>query len=179
MVDKKLIVLFPGVNYSVDMPLLYYAGFTYEVRGYKSVGVSYGNSFDEKQEFERSLVNAKQIVLEQLQQIDFSIYSDVVFVSKSIGTVMAGWIQHTMGIKVRNIYLTPLQETLEYMTKEQSIIAAVAGTRDKYIKAEKLKQHCEKESIKLHLIDGVGHRLEVFGDMNKNIEILKEVVDLY
>ena len=29
------------------------------------------------------------------------------------------------------------------------------------------------------LIEGVGHRLEVFGDMGKNIEVLKEVVSLY
>lgn len=179
MQGKKLVVLFPGGNYSVDMPLLYYAKFTYEVRGYESLKVSYGNSYDESKGFEASLEVAKNIVLEQLKSIDFSLYEDVVCVSKSIGTVIAGWVQYTMGIKMRNIYLTPVERTFPYMTKEDNIIVAVAGTKDKYIATEKLKEHCEKESINLLLIEGVGHRLEVFGDMDKNIEVLKEVVSLY
>ena len=53
MQSKKLVVLFPGGNYSVDMPLLYYAKFTYEVRGYESLKVSYGNSYDESKEFRK------------------------------------------------------------------------------------------------------------------------------
>ncbi|MHC1748575.1 MAG: hypothetical protein AB9856_09365 [Cellulosilyticaceae bacterium] len=179
MTEKRLVVLFPGGNYSVDMPLLYYAEFIYEVRGYESLKVTYGNSSEKGKAFECWLEDVQHTVLEQLSQIDFSVYDDIVFVSKSIGTVIAGWIQHTMGIKVRNIYLTPLKETLPYMTKEDQIIIAIAGTTDKYIRSEKLKEHCEKESINLHLIEGVGHRLEMFGDMNKNIEILKEVVELY
>lgn len=179
MVEKRLVVLFPGSNYSVDMPLLYYAKFTYEARGYESVKVTYRNSYEKDKVFEYWMENVKNTVLEELSQIDFSMYDDVVFVSKSIGTVIAGWIQHTMGIKARNIYLTPLEETLPYMTNKNQIIIIIAGTKDKYISSEKLKEHCEKESINLHLIEGVGHRLEIFGDMNKNIEILKEVVGLY
>nr|WP_307991283.1 hypothetical protein [uncultured Niameybacter sp.] len=179
MLDKKLVVLFPGINYSVDMPLLYYAGFTYEARGYECLKINYGNAFDEKREFEHSLEVAKRVVLEQLEKIDFSIYDNVVFVSKSIGTVIAGWVQYTMGITVNNIYLTPLEETLPYMTKEDQIIVVVAGTKDKYIQAERLKEYCEKENIDLHLIEGVGNRLEIFGDMSKNIEVLKEIAGLY
>lgn len=179
MAEKRLVVLFPGVNYSVDMPLLYYAKFTYEGRGYESLKVNYGNASEKGKAFEYWLEDVQHLVLEQLSQIEFSAYEDVVFISKSIGTVIAGWIQHTMGIKVRNIYLTPLKETLPYMTKESQIITAVVGTTDKYISSEKLKEHCEKERINLQLIEGVGHRLEKVGDMSKNIEILKQVVELY
>lgn len=47
MIEKKLIALFPGGKYSVDMPLLYYAKFKYEIRGYDVMKISYGN-FDEE-----------------------------------------------------------------------------------------------------------------------------------
>lgn len=41
MKDKKIVVLFPGANYSTDYPLLYYAGFKFEVRGYERTAISY------------------------------------------------------------------------------------------------------------------------------------------
>lgn len=55
----------------------------------------------------------------------------------------------------------------------------VAGTKDKLLNAGILKEHCKKENVYLKQFDGVGHRLEVWGEMDKNIEILKEVVALY
>ena len=42
-----------------------------------------------------------------------------------------------------------------------------------------LKSHCLKENINFKLIEGANHRLEIKNDINKNIEILKEVVKLY
>ena len=65
------------------------------------------------------------------------------------------------------------------MMKDKNIIIVVAGTKDKLLDAENLKQHCERESIPLRQIEEVGHRLEVFGDMNTNLDILKEIVKLY
>lgn len=179
MSEKRLVILFPGGNYSVDMPLLYYAKFTYQVRGYESIKLSYGNTYEEGKGFECCLEDAKDIALKQLSKVDFSQYSDIVFVSKSIGTVIAGCVQEILGINVRNIYLTPLKETFPYLTQDKNIIVVVAGTKDRYIDIEILKNHCEKEKINLHKIEGVGHRLEVFGDMNINVDVLKEIVELY
>ena len=42
-----------------------------------------------------------------------------------------------------------------------------------------LKSHCLKENINFKLIEGAGHRLEIKNNIEKNIEILKEVIKLY
>ena len=160
---KKLIVLFPGIRYSVDMPLLYYARLKYEEKGYESIAINYDNSY----------------ALNQLENIDFSQYEDIIFVSKSMGTVVAGWLEEKLKIKVRHIYLTPLEATLPYIRKEKDIITVVAGTKDKHINAEELKDYCKKEEINCKLIEGVGHRLEIKNNIERNIDILKEVIKLY
>lgn len=119
------------------------------------------------------------LALIQLQSFDLSKYDDIVFVSKSLGTVVAGWVEEKLCIKARHIYLTPIKETLPYIQHEKNIIAVIAGTKDKFLDADTLRKHCIKENIYLRQIDGVGHRLEVWGDMDKNIRILGEVVEIY
>lgn len=176
---KKLIVLFPGIRYSVDMPLLYYARLKYEEKGYESIKVNYDNSYKEKKTLKEYIEEGKNYALNQLKDIDFSQYEDIVFVSKSMGTVVSGWLEEKLKIKVRHIYLTPLEATLPYIRKEKDIIIVVAGTKDKHINAEELKDYCKKEEINCKLIEGVGHRLEIENNIERNIDILKEVIKLY
>ncbi|MCQ2506160.1 MAG: hypothetical protein MJ113_03185 [Lachnospiraceae bacterium] len=40
---KKLAVLFPGIGYSVDRPLLYYSKKVLKAKGYEIIEVNYGN----------------------------------------------------------------------------------------------------------------------------------------
>ena len=42
MSENKLLVVFPGANYSVDSPLLYYARFKFHTKGYKEITINYG-----------------------------------------------------------------------------------------------------------------------------------------
>jgi len=172
---KKLIVLFPGAGYSNDMPLLYYADFKYEAMGYECVKINYGSG---ERKTLNDIENIKKVILNQTERIDFSQYSDILFISKSLGTIFSGWLSETLNIKVRHIYLTPLQSTLQYI-KGHDIQIVIAGTKDKYMDTSILIQHCEKENIKLELIENAGHGLEIIGDMNVNIDNLKRIVDLY
>lgn len=176
---KKLIILFPGIRYSTDMPLLYYAKFKYEEMGYEAIAMSYDNSYEVGKTLEDSIEEGKEYALRKAQNIDFSKYEDIIFISKSMGTVVAGWLEEKLNIKVRHIYLTPLEGTLPYIRKGKSIITVVAGTKDKHMDGEKLKNHCLNEGISFKLIEGVGHRLEFKDNVLKNIDILKEVVSLY
>ena len=96
-----------------------------------------------------------------------------------MGTVVSGFIEEKLNINVRHIYLTPLNETLNYIKKGKNIIIVVSGTKDKHMDSKVLKSHCLKENINFKLIEGANHRLEIKNNINKNIEILKEVVKLY
>lgn len=179
MENKKIVVIFPGANYSADCPLLYYAGFKFEIGGYEKVVINYGDLDNKYNSLAQFIEAVKLYVLTKLRAIDLSQYEDIVFVSKSMGTAVAGWIEEKLCIKARHIYLTPIGETLPYIKKDKDIIIVVAGTRDKLLNTDILKEHCMKENIPLKLIDGAGHRLEVKGDIDRNIELLREIVSTY
>lgn len=179
MVDNKVVVLFPGTNYNTGCPLLYYAGFKFEVQGYEKISISYGDLLKTDKPFNECVEDIKNTVLKRLQETNFSKYSDIVFVSKSLGTVIAGWVEEKLCVKVRHIYLTPIKETLAYIENGENIISVVAGTKDKFLDAEILREHCIRRNVYLKQINGAGHRLEIWRDMDKNIEILREVVAIY
>jgi 2-hydroxy-3-keto-5-methylthiopentenyl-1-phosphate phosphatase len=171
---KNIVILFPGKNYGVANPLLYYAQLKYITKGFECLTIHYGDSLSEG----KTLNDIKNTVFNQVRDIDFSSYGDILFISKSVGTVLAGWLAETLSIKARHIYLTPLQATLEYI-KGQDIQIVVAGTKDKYLDSIILSQYCEKEKVKLELIENANHSLEINGDISENIDILKRIVQLY
>ncbi|MCL2416247.1 MAG: hypothetical protein FWD01_05460 [Defluviitaleaceae bacterium] len=45
--------------------------------------------------------------------------------------------------------------------------------------ASVLSEHCEKEKIKLELIENADHSLEIPENASENIDILKHIVKLY
>ena len=182
---KNLIILFPGAGYTVDKPLLYYAGFKYDVKGYEVLRIDYGdcifNGKTQNKPFDEIIEDIKKFVLEQIKEVDFLIYDDIVFCSKSMGTIIAGWLAEILNIKnIRHIYLTPVNDTLQYIKAGKNINIVIAGTKDDFINLEMLKENCEREEIKLELIDGANHGLVIANeDMNVNIDILKRIVELY
>jgi len=182
--SKNLIVLFPGAGYTVDKPLLYYAGFKYYIKGYESLKINYGDCLIAGRQAEKSfpdiIEDIKEFVLNQVKEIDFSVYDDIVFVSKSMGTIIAGWLGETLNNKnIRHIYLTPVNDTLQYIKNRKNISIVIAGTADDFINLKNLKTQCEQEKIKLELIADADHGLNIIGDVNTNIDILKRIVELY
>ena len=177
--NKNLIVLFPGKSYTVDSPLLYYANFKYWVKGYESIEINYSDCLRKDLPQNEVIENIKIHVHEQIKDVDFSKYSEVLFVSKSVGTIIAGWLADKLNVNIRHIYLTPLSGTLQYIKNGKNISVVIAGTKDKHMEASVLIEHCEREEVKLELIEGANHSLEIIGDMDTNIDILKRVVELY
>jgi len=179
-VTKNLVILFPGTGYTTDRPLLYYADFTYRAKGYERMPISYGDCIRKDLTLDEVIENIKTFILPQVESIDFAEYDDIVFVSKSIGTIIAGWLADRLGARnIRHIYLTPTSQTLQYITHDKNISMVVSGTKDKFIDADVLKNHCKQEKIKLELIEGACHSLEILDDISASINILKRIVDLY
>ena len=84
--EKKIAVIFPGVGYHVDKPLLYYSRKLAGQYGYEIVCADYGKlpsciKGDMKkmyEAYEQALAN----VTEKLSALDFSSYDRVLFISK-------------------------------------------------------------------------------------------------
>lgn len=174
---SKLVVLFPGVRYSCDTPLLYYAGSAFEQRGYQVGRVSCGDALGSTEDLEQGVLSVRDGVLEQVRRLAPERREDVVFVSKSVGTVLAGWTAAHLACPVRQICLTPLEGALPYIhPKRDRVVGAGA---DPFLDGERLKAFCQEKGVPLELFSGVGHRLEDRQDIRRTLNILTEIVHIY
>ena len=96
---KKLAVFFPGIGYTVDKPLLHYSRKLVTDAGYEVKLLPY-SGFPQKVKGDRDkMLESYRIALaqseEMLSGIDFSDYYSVLFVGKSIGTIVAAEIKES------------------------------------------------------------------------------------
>ncbi len=169
---KKLAVMFPGVGYNMDCPLLYYASFLYEANGYEQIHMKYNNIFFEPDlTREEKSLRVRDYVWEKAKDIDFSAYDEVVFLSKSFGTAEAGYLAEKIGITPAQIYLTPVPRALPYIKEADTV---VMGTADE--KYPECKRYCDEHGVRPMYVEGANHSLEVEGKLFESLEILKEVM---
>ena len=105
------------------------------------------------------------------QKIDFTNYDEIVFLSKSIGSVEAGVLAESLDFKVKQIFLTPVEKAIPYCKADSCV---VIGTKDEAFGA--YKQHCDESGIEALYIENANHSLEVEDSVYHNIEIVEEVM---
>lgn len=176
---SKLAIYFPGIGYHCDKPLLYYSRSLARELGYKEYrNISYtyegknirGNQAKMQEAYEILFRQAE----EELKDIDWSVYDEILFVSKSIGTVIASSYAEKYGlIGVKHVLYTPLAETFLF-APDQGI--AFIGTADPWSSTEKIIQLARKKRLPLYVYDDCNHSLEC-GDTERNIDILRDVME--
>lgn len=169
---KKLVVFFPGMGYGMDSPLLYYADFLYETNGYERKVMDYQSIvLNLKLSVEDKKKMIRESVINQAKDIEFDTYEEIVFISKSIGTVEAGWLAKQLSVKVTQIFMTPMSDTISYFGADDVV---VIGTTD--MAYENVKAACDEKGIRALYIENANHSLEVNGEPLKSIEVLKNVM---
>ena len=190
----KLAVLFPGIGYTCDKPLLYYAGKLAQGLGYELKRVEYGNfpagikGDQEKMKaaFESALTQTEEI----LKDVDFAQYEDILFISKSVGTVVAACYRQKYHIACRSISFTPLEETFMFIeahdivpTDTMPCECASAGgimfhgTKDPWVRDSSLiRKGCERIGQPLYITENGNHSLET-GNMAVVIAILQQLME--
>ena len=113
----KLCVLFPGIGYHCEKPLLYYPAKLAKSKGYDVIPLKF-SGFDNsakgnEEKMSRAAGHAIALAAEQLSDIDFSQYEKVVFIGKSIGTIACLAYRETSGVNASCILLTPLEMTFD------------------------------------------------------------------
>ena len=179
---KKLCVIFPGIGYTIDKPLLYYIRKIMQKDGYEIMSVTFSNLSKNikgsKEKMHEAFENALSQAREQLENTDWESYEDIVFVGKSIGTAVSaayGSEIDTQDTDVRYIYLTPLVETYNFMKPSSGI--AFHGTADPWADTDEVTELSQKKNIPLHTYEGANHSLET-GDTLHDIKILSDVISL-
>ncbi len=182
MALNKLAVVFPGIGYTADRPLLHYSRRIAAAAGFEIRIMSYGGFppkiKGDRKRMEKSFAIALDQSLEMLSDIDMTSCDDILFIGKSIGTIAAAKIASESPVKdrIRLILYTPLEDTFGFHFGEA---VAFTGTDDPWVGREKSRIHalCTERGIPCFLIPHANHSLEsedVFADMEQLSRVMKE-----
>jgi len=173
-------VCFPGTGYTCKEALFERIASDFSARGYDVVRLDFSHiPFREIESLEEAVAVAQRAVKRQLAHVPFSDYEDVVFVSKSLGTILAAQYERDNDMLPRHLYLTPLNKTLMLMRPESRVIAMVLGTEDRFLTGRALMSFCEPRNIVCHLVEGVNHNLKDEEDAERNQKIIESIASLY
>ncbi len=165
--DKKLCVLFPGIGYHCDKPLLYYTDMLAYSHGYETVRLKY-SGFSEDAD---AAHHALWLSGSQLSRVKFAQYSRIVFVGKSIGTAAALAYREKRGVSADCVLFTPLVQTFDF-SAEGSV--AFHGTSDRWAPTEDISRLCSEKGVKLFTYEGRDHSLEI----DRPIEDISTIADV-
>ena len=175
---SKIAVYFPGIGYHCDKPLLYYSRSIANKLGYEnSRNVNYTYNAGNIRGNEEKMKETYEILFSQteteLAEIIWSEYEDVLFMSKSIGTIIATSYAQKYGLKhARHILYTPLAQT--FLFAPNNAIGFI-GTADPWSDTDEIIHLSDINHIPMTVYDGCNHSLEC-NDTLKNIDILKDVM---
>lgn len=172
----RLAVLFPGIGYTCDKPLLYFSARAAREHGYEVLPVPYGGFPAQVKGDPEKMQACFSLALEQteklLADVRWADYADILFFSKSIGTAVALDYARTHTIHARHILYTPLAETFRLPGDAE---AAFHGTADPWARTEDIRDACAKRGIPLYLTEGANHSLET-GRTAEDLRILADTI---
>ena len=175
----KIAVYFPGIGYHCDKPLLYYSRHIIRELGYdnhKNVSYAYkagnirGNHEKMKEAYEILFSQAET----ELADIPWMEYDDILFISKSIGTIIAASYAQKYGLQyVKHVLYTPLAQTFSF-TPNHAV--GFIGTADPWSNLDEITQLSKANRIPLIVYKDCNHSLEC-SDTFQNLEILRDIME--
>lgn len=178
---KKLAVFFPGIGYTADKPLLYYSRKLAAELSYEVLTLSYGG-FPKKPKGDPEKLKAcfrlaADQAAEQLEEVRWKHYDEIVFVAKSIGTAVAADLAAKCPVKerIRFVLYTPVEELFSFPLGEA---VAFTGGADPWVGGaeSRVPALCRERGIPCLLIPGANHSLET-GDLHTDLQTIIAVME--
>lgn len=175
---KKLVIIFPGIGYHCDKPLLYYGRMAARECGYEEcVALSYSFDGGNIRGNEEKMQEAFNILYAQaetsLEYVDFAQYDDILFISKSVGTIIASAYAKNHDIRCKNVLYTPLKHTFMFAPKNA---IAFIGTKDPWSDVPEVIALSEKNGTPIYTYEEADHFLE-HDELSGNLDNLKDVME--
>ncbi len=181
-------IVFPGLRYNADMPLMYYSTGVLLEAGHSVLSVDTRYSHNEmfmtasSQERAKWMFGDAQAVFDAVQQIEDHTLS--VLIGKSLGTLQMGYlvqkIEETQKCKI--VWLTPILKQdwlVEQMMAHKGKSLIVIGTDDPLYSDEILANIIEVGRSKLFTVIRGNHSLDVpsglIASMQQQIDVMKEM----
>lgn len=178
---RKLAVFFPGIGYTVDMPLLHYSRRLAASRGYGIKLLPYGGFPQGVRGDREKMAACWQLALTQaeamLADVDLTAYDDVLFVGKSIGTIVAARLaaRSPAADRIRLVLYTPTEDTFVYPFDRAVVFT---GDADPWVGGadSRIPELCRQRGIPCIRIPQANHSLES-GDCLRDIRMLSLVME--
>ena len=164
--SEKLAVLFPGVGYQIDRPLLYHSAKLARERGYEVCTVSY------PERIQQAIELCSRAAAEQLFGIAPDQHKQLLFISKSLGTAVAAVCAARFSLSPQQVYYTPVENSFAYFRREGLVFH---GTADPWARTEVVKNECRRLGLPLFLVENADHSLET-ADTLHDLETLQRVM---
>jgi len=182
---EHLGILFPGIGYSCQMPLLYYQTKLFLSLGLDVLWVEY--AYNRRPDFQ-SLPNSerKNWVYADVRGsckagLEQRAYSNVTLSGKSLGTLVLGHllISETALSHAQAIWLTPLLKDEKLRTeirkaRQRSLL--VIGTKDAHYDAASLEELKNLPHMATVVLEGADHSLEVEDNVSNSIRLMDQVI---
>lgn len=175
---KKPAVIFPGIGYHNDKPLLYYAAKLAKQYGFTPVPVTYHDMPQKIRGNAEMMRTAAEIAFQQteaqLQQIDWSACERILLIGKSIGTIACAKYAADHHLPAAQIWYTPLEATFSFSQTDSCI--AFLGDADPWSDVPSVKDAAARKQIPLHVYPACNHSLES-DDVMQNLAVLRDVME--
>ncbi|QTM99080.1 hypothetical protein ERJ70_07060 [Sediminibacillus dalangtanensis] len=178
--NSRLCVMLPGLGYTTDQPLFYYATGLFFDKGFDVLHIQYeydSASFtkrDRKEQFKIISDDVEKVMEEVVPEAK---YTSIYMMAKSIGT---GGLAHLLELEMTKvIWLTPLlqidalYDCLRNSWKESLLLI---GDQDKCFVKERVSGLAAKRNFKVQIFKGADHSLEHEGGIYQSIDCLKAVM---
>ncbi|WP_455716453.1 hypothetical protein [Anaerosporobacter sp.] len=178
---KNLAIIFPGMGYNSNKPLLYYSKNLAENLGFETIEVDYGTlpKGDLKAAFEHAMNETRKSLKEQ-GVTDFNQYDKILFLAKSIGTAVSGTLANklihedsSISSKLFSIYLTPVKHSLPMLCGNGIVFH---GTSDTWVETQDVIDTCQDLSMSLYTTDQADHSMET-GDVITDLDNMKTIME--
>ena len=176
---RGIAICFPGTGFTCKEALFERLASDFTARDYDVVRLDFSHiPFREIESLEEAVAIAQRAVKRQLSHIVFSEYEDIVFISKSLGTILAAQYERDANLLPRQLFLTPLNKTLMLIRPETRVLGMVLGTEDRFLTARALSSYCDSRGIRCCIIEGVNHSLKDEQDIERTQQIIERIAKL-
>lgn len=180
--QRRLAVIFPGIGYTADKPLLHYSRRLAAEHGYEIRLLSYSGFPHDVRGDKGKMAECYRLALTQAEEMmadaDLGAYDDVLFIGKSIGTIIAARFaaKSQARDRIRLVLFTPLQDTFVYSFGEA---IAFTGADDPWVRdaAKPVTALCRDRGIPCFVVPHANHSLEV-GNCGEDIRNLARIMEL-
>jgi len=182
-VTKNLAILFPGMGYTVQGPLLRFSTELFLNKSFDVLEINYEysnpnyNDFD-MEEISEAIKYDVKVVIDKI--LENTAYENFYLIGKSLGTIaMCSELTREIFKEAKAVWLTPLlqrEDVFSSMLKSNQKGLCFIGDNDHFYIEERFNQLMQNENLMSKLIPNVDHRFQYSNDVLRSIDVLKDVI---